>query len=84
MFVISLAFLIELVIALSYLFETVQELLALEDRIGNVNTGLSEDAITRCLTETIYCLSDQIQDDGEEDNCPICLVNFFFVKKFYT
>lgn len=48
-----------------------QELLALGETIGNVNTGLSEDLILKCLTETIYCSSDQIQ---EEVSCAICLV----------
>lgn len=48
-----------------------QELLALGERIGNVNTGLSEDMISKCLTETIYCSSDQLQEEG---TCVICLV----------
>ncbi|WOL18658.1 putative E3 ubiquitin-protein ligase HIP1 isoform X1 [Canna indica] len=47
-----------------------EELLALEERIGDVSTGLSEDATIRCLTEIIYCFS---HDDCEEDSCPICL-----------
>lgn len=48
-----------------------QDLLALGERIGNVNTGLSEDLFSKCLTETIYCSSEQSQDEG---NCVICLV----------
>jgi hypothetical protein len=40
-----------------------------------VNTGLSEDAVSKCLTETIYCSSDQCQDEG---SCVICLVCFGF------
>ncbi|KAF5949267.1 hypothetical protein HYC85_011260 [Camellia sinensis] len=45
------------------------ELLALGERIGNVNTGLSEDMISKCLTETkIY--SDR---NHEERTCCICL-----------
>ncbi|OMO72518.1 hypothetical protein CCACVL1_17732, partial [Corchorus capsularis] len=47
-----------------------EELLALGERIGNVNTGLFEESISKCLTETVYCFSDQIQD---ESNCVICL-----------
>lgn len=48
-----------------------QELLALGERIGNVSTGLSETLISKCLTELIYCSSDQFQ---EEEKCIICLV----------
>ncbi|KAG1337996.1 hypothetical protein COCNU_04G003020 [Cocos nucifera] len=51
-----------------------EELLALGERIGYVSTGLSEDAISRCLMETIYCSSKQNQDDEEELKCAICLV----------
>ncbi|KAF3442855.1 hypothetical protein FNV43_RR16773 [Rhamnella rubrinervis] len=50
-----------------------EELLALGERIGNVNTGLSEDLIAKCLTETIYCSSDQIQEEG---SCVICLEEY--------
>ncbi|WOL16597.1 hypothetical protein Cni_G25384 [Canna indica] len=52
-----------------------EELLALEEHIGNVNTGLSEVAISSCMIETIYC-SDQVLDDHhdhEEGRCIICL-----------
>ncbi|GMP96082.1 hypothetical protein CsSME_00044884 [Camellia sinensis var. sinensis] len=46
-----------------------QELLAQGERIGNVNTGLSEDMTSKCLTETkIY--SDR---NNEERTCCICL-----------
>ncbi|KAL7219097.1 hypothetical protein ACSBR2_012219 [Camellia fascicularis] len=39
------------------------ELLALGERIGNVNTGLSEDMISKCLRETkIY--SDRSHEEG--------------------
>ncbi|CAA3001386.1 Hypothetical predicted protein [Olea europaea subsp. europaea] len=48
-----------------------EELLALGERIGNVSTGLSETLISKCLTELIYCSSDQFQ---EEEKCIICLV----------
>ncbi|XP_057984161.1 probable E3 ubiquitin-protein ligase ZFP1 isoform X2 [Malania oleifera] len=50
-----------------------EELLALGERIGNVSTGLSEDLISKCLTETIYCSSDQIQEEG---TCVICLEEY--------
>ncbi|CAH2050983.1 unnamed protein product [Thlaspi arvense] len=47
-----------------------EELLALGERIGHVSTGLSEDMILKCLTESIYCSSDQFQEEG---TCVICL-----------
>merc|ERR1712183_1058884 len=50
-----------------------EELLALGERIGNVSTGLSEDLISKCLTETIHCSSDQIQEEG---SCVICLEEY--------
>ncbi|XP_045798781.1 probable E3 ubiquitin-protein ligase RHG1A isoform X4 [Trifolium pratense] len=50
-----------------------EELLALGERIGQVNTGLSEDVVSKCLTETIYCSSDQCQDEG---SCVICLEEY--------
>ncbi|KAG2690208.1 hypothetical protein I3760_09G176900 [Carya illinoinensis] len=50
-----------------------EDLLALGERIGNVSTGLSEDLISKCLIETIYCSSDQTQ---EEETCVICLEEY--------
>ncbi|XP_073221901.1 uncharacterized protein [Cicer arietinum] len=50
-----------------------EELLALGERIGQVNTGLSEDVLSKCLTETIYCSSDQCQDEA---SCVICLEEY--------
>ncbi|XWS59698.1 hypothetical protein CRYUN_Cryun08bG0144100 [Craigia yunnanensis] len=52
---------------------TYEELLALGERIGNVNTGVSEDLISKCLIETIYCSSDQFHD---ESSCVICLEEY--------
>ncbi|XVE96730.1 hypothetical protein REPUB_Repub02eG0248000 [Reevesia pubescens] len=52
---------------------TYEELLALGERIGNVNTGLSEDLISKCVTESIYCSSDQFHD---ESSCVICLEEY--------
>ncbi|GAA0142938.1 ubiquitin-protein ligase [Lithospermum erythrorhizon] len=52
---------------------TYEELLALGERIGNVNTGVSEDLISKCLTESIFCSSDQPQDEGR---CVICLEEY--------
>ncbi|XP_043704249.1 probable E3 ubiquitin-protein ligase ZFP1 [Telopea speciosissima] len=51
-----------------------EELVALGERIGSVNTGLSGDTISKCMTETIYCSSDQIQE--EEGTCVICLEGY--------
>ncbi|XP_002519554.2 E3 ubiquitin-protein ligase MBR1 [Ricinus communis] len=50
-----------------------EELLALGERIGCVSTGLSEDLISKCLTETVYCSSGLSQDEG---NCVICLEEY--------
>ncbi|GFY93341.1 RING/U-box superfamily protein [Actinidia rufa] len=50
-----------------------EELLALGERIGNVSTGLSEDLISKCLTESIYCSSDHFQEEGK---CVICLEEY--------
>ncbi|KAK7337049.1 hypothetical protein VNO77_17607 [Canavalia gladiata] len=50
-----------------------EELLALGERIGYVNTGLSEDLFSKCLTETIYCSSEPSQDEG---TCVICLEEY--------
>ncbi|KAL1549449.1 RING-type E3 ubiquitin transferase [Salvia divinorum] len=50
-----------------------EELLALGERIGSVNTGLSEGLISKCPTELIYCSSDLVQDEG---TCVICLEGY--------
>ncbi|KAL7136615.1 hypothetical protein ABFS83_10G041800 [Erythranthe nasuta] len=47
-----------------------EELVALGESIGSVNTGLSDGSISKCLTESIYCSSDISQDEG---TCVICL-----------
>ncbi|KAL9239304.1 hypothetical protein vseg_013640 [Gypsophila vaccaria] len=47
-----------------------EDLLALGERIGSVSTGVSQDQLQKCLTETVYCSSDQKQ---EEERCVICL-----------
>lgn len=52
-----------------------EELLALGERIGNVNTGLSGDTIPKCLVEIIYDSSNQ-QDNQAERNCVICLEEY--------
>ncbi|XP_074312074.1 uncharacterized protein LOC141647683 [Silene latifolia] len=47
-----------------------EDLLALGERIGSVNTGVREDLLQKCLTESVYCSSDQVQEEGK---CVICL-----------
>ncbi|CAI9780164.1 unnamed protein product [Fraxinus pennsylvanica] len=48
-----------------------EELLALGERIGNVNTGLSDNLIAMCLMESMNC-SDQFQ----QGTCVICLEEY--------
>ncbi|KAH7537397.1 probable E3 ubiquitin-protein ligase ZFP1 isoform X2 [Ziziphus jujuba] len=52
---------------------TYEELLALGERIGNVNTGLSEGMISNCLVEKTSSSTDH---DLEEASCPICLEGY--------
>ncbi|XWS72829.1 hypothetical protein CRYUN_Cryun02cG0074000 [Craigia yunnanensis] len=55
-----------------------EELLALEERMGNVSTALSEEALSKCLKKSIYeatSLEDaNVGCDGEKDDvkCSIC------------
>ena len=55
-----------------------QDLLALEERIGNVNTGLSEDIIQKCLKVAHYSSLDAasaIISQENEVKCCICQVS---------
>ncbi|KAF3433918.1 hypothetical protein FNV43_RR25021 [Rhamnella rubrinervis] len=52
---------------------TYEELLALGERIGNVNTGVSEDMLSNCLVEKTNSLTNYNQ---EEASCPICLEEY--------
>ncbi|GLT79344.1 hypothetical protein SLA2020_508350 [Shorea laevis] len=52
---------------------TYEELLALEERIGNVSTGLSEDSISKCLTERVFFELELSQENG---TCVICLEEY--------
>ena len=56
-----------------------QELLALEERIGNVSMGLTEETMSECLQEITHCSSNQFEDDQEEGKCAICLVRLLSV-----
>jgi hypothetical protein len=56
---------------------TLQELLALEDRIGNVSTGLTAEAVTEKLKRSCYSSLDVVgaQFSQEYDTkCSICQV----------
>jgi hypothetical protein len=57
-----------------------QELLALEERIGYVSTGLPDDRISKCLKETTYYTSNKSQSDS----CVICMVFFYTFGKERT
>nr|XP_029122779.1 probable E3 ubiquitin-protein ligase HIP1 isoform X2 [Elaeis guineensis] len=48
-----------------------EELLALEERIGNVSTGLSEEAILKCLKQRKYLLG-RVEASMEVEPCCIC------------
>ncbi|KAK8523109.1 hypothetical protein V6N13_113067 [Hibiscus sabdariffa] len=55
-----------------------EELLALEERMGNVSTALSEEAMSKCLTKTVYELTSledsKVRCEIEKDDvkCSIC------------
>jgi hypothetical protein len=51
--------------------------LALGESMGNVNTGLADEKISKCVKEVVCCSSDQTQtdqDDQDDGSCVICLV----------
>ena len=59
-----------------------QELLALEEKMGNVSTALSEDALLKSVTMSMYqpVCSDEEEAassvKGEDTKCSICQVNY--------
>ncbi|KAL5226664.1 hypothetical protein ABZP36_014929 [Zizania latifolia] len=53
-----------------------EDLLALGESIGNVNTGLTEEKISGCLKEVICCSSDETQNDQDDESCAICLEEY--------
>ncbi|KAL6627388.1 hypothetical protein ACP70R_031114 [Stipagrostis hirtigluma subsp. patula] len=53
-----------------------EDLLALGDFIGNVNTGLSDEKISGCVKEVVCCSSDQAQEDQDDGTCVICLEEY--------
>ncbi|AQK90352.1 putative RING zinc finger domain superfamily protein isoform X2 [Zea mays] len=57
-----------------------EDLLALGESMGNVNTGLADEKISKCVKEVVCCSSDQMQtdqDDQDDDgSCVICLEGY--------
>jgi len=57
---------------------TYEELLDLEERIGNVSTGLSEETVSKCLKRKVYCSCIESSADEaskkqpEDELCSIC------------
>ncbi|KAG6389601.1 hypothetical protein SASPL_151073 [Salvia splendens] len=55
-----------------------EELLALEERMGTVSTALSEEALSKCLTRSVYEAttskvdSTDSGDEGDDIKCSIC------------
>lgn len=49
-----------------------EELLALGDRIGTVNTGLSEDALHKCLKRSLYMATAPETHQDCDRKCSIC------------
>lgn len=60
-----------------YVLECLQELLALEERIGNVSTGLTPDEVVEKLTKSYYSSLDAVTASYSEEydiKCSICQV----------
>lgn len=54
-----------------------EELLALGERIGTVSTGLSDDALSKCLKRSLYVpTASSSQEDGDI-KCIICQEEYF-------
>ncbi|KAH6760777.1 hypothetical protein C2S52_008561 [Perilla frutescens var. hirtella] len=59
-----------------------EELLALEERMGTVSTALSEEAVSKCLTRSIYETTPSKVEftgsgkDGDDTKCSICQEEF--------
>ncbi|KAF8663023.1 hypothetical protein HU200_055613 [Digitaria exilis] len=56
-----------------------EDLLALVEFMGNVNTGLADEKISKCVREVVCCSSDQMkndQDDQDDGSCVICLEGY--------
>uniref|UniRef100_A0A0C9QX85 RING-type E3 ubiquitin transferase n=1 Tax=Wollemia nobilis TaxID=56998 RepID=A0A0C9QX85_9CONI len=56
---------------------TYEELLALEEQIGNVSTGLTEESISKCLKIKAYSSSTEASmEDETSQKCSICQEEF--------
>lgn len=55
------------------IYYLIQELLALEERIGNVNTGLSEEIISNRLKHKKY-IAMAYEAETETEPCCVCQV----------
>uniref|UniRef100_A0ACD5VND2 Uncharacterized protein n=1 Tax=Avena sativa TaxID=4498 RepID=A0ACD5VND2_AVESA len=55
-----------------------EELLALEESIGSVNTGLADEKIAGCVKEVVCCSSDEAEDEEDEEDgrCLVCLEGY--------
>ncbi|KAM3407541.1 hypothetical protein ACQJBY_001120 [Aegilops geniculata] len=53
-----------------------EELLALEERIGNVSTGLADEKISGCVMELACRNSARAQNDQDKERCIICLEEY--------
>lgn len=56
-----------------------EDLLALGEFMGNVNTGLADEKISNCVREVVCCSSDQMQNDQDDQgdgSCAICLEDY--------
>lgn len=51
-----------------------EELLALGETIGNVNTGVADEKISGCVKEVVCCSSDDQTEDNEDEEDGRCLV----------
>lgn len=57
-------------------FLLLQELLALEEKMGTVSTALSEEELSKCIRKSVYESDEKMRHSlGAEDNkCSICQV----------
>lgn len=58
-----------------------EELLALEEKMGNVSTALSEEALMKCIKRSTYMPASQLDDaasNGEDEiKCSMCQEEYF-------
>lgn len=53
-----------------------EDLLALGEAMGNVNTGLADEKVSECVKEVVCCSSDHTQMDQDDGSCAICLEDY--------